>query len=127
MSLAVATLVVVAFAVLLERLDVAERARAVADRAVKSLRILRDSRLSDEEKERALQRDAAHLFGQTGMIVGLSLLALLMPLVGVWLMDRAGWVAMPEVLAILQRIDFLFAATVIGVVAYYVSLVLARE
>lgn len=127
MSLVLATLVVVAFAVLLERLSVAGRARAVADRAARSLRVLRDSELSDAEKERALRRDAVHLAGQSGMIIGLSLLALLVPLGGVWLMDRAGWVVTSDVIAILQRIDFLVAATVVGTGAYYLSLILARE
>lgn len=127
MSLILATLVVVTFAVLLERLSVAGRARAVADRASTSLLVLRESRLSDDEKERALRRNAVYLFGQSGMIIGLSLLALSLPLGGVWLMDQAGWVAMSEVVAVLQRIDFLLAATLIGAGAYYVSLLSTRK
>lgn len=127
MSLLLATLVVVVFAALLDRLNVVGRARGMADRAVRSFRVLRDSQMSDEHKERALRRDAMHLLGQSGMVVGLSLLSLFLPLGVVWLLDRAGWVALSDVMATLQRLDFLLAASLIGAGVYYVSLVLRRE
>lgn len=127
MSLALATIVVVTFAVLLERMNVAASGRAVADRATKSLLVLRDSELTDDEKELALRRDAVHLFGQFGAIVALGLLALLLPLGAVWLLDRAGWASMTDVLDVLGRVDFLVAATAIGTAAYYLSRVRFRK
>lgn len=121
MNLALATIVVVAFAVLLERMNVAASGRAVAERATKSFLVLKDSALTDDEKELALRREAVHLFGQFGAIVVLGLLALLLPLGAVWLLDRAGWASMTDVLDVLGRVDFLVAATVIGTAAYYLS------
>lgn len=121
MNLALATIVVVAFAVLLERMNVAASGRAVAERATKSLLVLKDSALTDDEKELALRREAVHLFRQFGAIVVLGLLALLLPLGAVWLLDRAGWASMTDVLDVLGRVDFLVAATVIGTAAYYLS------
>lgn len=127
MSWLLAGLVVIAFAVLLERLPLASRARTVADRACKTLETLRDSQLDDETKERTLQRNAVGLFGLAAAIIGLSLLALLLPLVMVWLLDRAGLASMSEVLAVLQRADFLVAATIVGASTYLLSRTVARR
>lgn len=120
-------LVVVTFVVLLGRLHVADRAHAVADRARRTVRFVRDAELADEEKERLLRRDAIHFFAQSGVIVGLSLLALLLPIGGLWLVDQAGWAEMPDVLSVLQRVEFLLVAAVIGAGGFYLSLVIARD
>lgn len=120
MSLLLASLVVVTFAVTIERLDLASRAREVGTRAGDCLRVLRDPALDDGAKERALRRQALHLFRLLGFLVGGSLFALLLPLFGVWLLGRAGVVEFDAVVSVLERVDFLVAATVLGALTYLV-------
>lgn len=126
MSLLLAALVVVAFCVLIERLNVAGIAREVVERTRRSLEALRDSDLDDAAKERLLRGNSLRLFGSFGTIVAVTTSSLLLPLSGVWALDRAGLAAFPEVMEILQRLDFLVAASVVGACVYYVSRRFAR-
>lgn len=126
MSILSASLVVVVFAVLLERMHVASTAGRIADEAARSLRVFRDPSLDDEARARALRRNAIRLSGLSAAITGLSVIALLLPMGGVWVLDRAGLVSLSEVWTILQRVDFLIAATVAGTSAYCVSRVVTR-
>lgn len=118
MSVVLAVLVVVAFAGAIGRLGLAERAREVGDRARTSLEVLRDPALDDDTKERRLQRQSLRLFGLLGVLTGGSVLALGLPLLGVWVLDRAGVASLAEVLGVLQRVDFLAVTTVVGAVGY---------
>jgi hypothetical protein len=52
-----------------------------------------------------------------GRIVMESALALGLPIVAVWAVDRLGLVSPPEVLGVLVRIDFLVAVSAFGVLA----------
>lgn len=118
MSFLLAALVVVAFAAVLERLDLPDRAREVGERSRKSLGVLRDSSLDDREKEEALQRHSLRLFGLLGILAGGSLLALGLPLGGVWALELAGLASLEEVLATLSRLDFLTGTTAAGFLAW---------
>lgn len=120
MNVTLAALVVVAFAVTLERLDLPDHAREVGRRAVESLEVLRDPSLADEAKEAALRRHAVRLFGLLGILVGGSALALGLPLAGVWLLDRAALASWTGVLAVLERIDFLVTVTILGLILYVI-------
>lgn len=127
MSLLLATLVVVVFSVLLQRMHVASHAREATQQASRTASLIRDPLLTDRDKERELRRNAGRLFRLSAAIAGLCLLALILPLAGVLGLDRLGWVSGTEVLAILQRLDFLAGATVVGTASYYVSLMLSRR
>lgn len=118
MNVALGALVVMAFAFALERMSLPERAREVGDRARESLRVLRHPELDDRSKEKALRRQALRLFGLVGVLVGGSLLALGLPLLGVWLLERAGVASFEGVLSVLERADFLVGAIVVGTGAY---------
>lgn len=118
MSVALAALVVVAFALALERMEIPDRAREVGDRARESLRVIRHPELDDRSKERALRRQAIRLFGLVGVLVGGSLLALGLPLLGVCLLEMAGVASFEGVLSVLGRPDFLVGATLLGTGAY---------
>lgn len=118
MSFLLATFVVVAFAVTIERLNLAARAREVVSRATDCLRVLRDPSMDDEAKERILQQHTVRLLGLLGLLVGGGILALLLPLSAVWLLELAGVTSVAVVLSVLQRIDFLVSVTVLGLVAF---------
>lgn len=120
MSFLLAALVVVVFAAVLEGLDLPDRAREVGLRSRESLDALRDPSLDDREKEEALQAHSLRLFALLGILLGGSVLALGLPLGGVWLLDRAGAASFPRVLETLSRVDFLVGATVVGLLAWSV-------
>jgi hypothetical protein len=117
-NLLLATTVVVAFAVLIERFNLMERAREVGSRALGSLQVLRDPELDDVAKEKVLRRQAVRLFGLVGILGGGSLLALGLPLLAVWLLDLGGVASLESVLAVLSSIEFLIGATIIGVMTF---------
>lgn len=118
MSLLLAALVVVAFALTLEGLDLPDRAREVGARTRESLEVLRDASLEDRAKEAALRRNSLRLFRLLGLLAGGSLLALGLPLAGVWLLELAGVASLQAVLSTLERPDFLAGATAVGIAAY---------
>lgn len=118
MSLVLAVLVAVSFSLVLERLHLPDRAREVGRRARDSLRVLRDPTLDDLAKEQALQHQAARLSILLGILLGGSLLALGIPLFAVWLLELGGVASLGSVLAVLEQIEFLVGATVVGGVAY---------
>lgn len=120
MSFLLAALVVVAFALAIERLELSERARETGRRARESLDVLRDPSLDDRQKEEALQEQARRLFGLLGILAGGSVLALGLPLAAVWLLELGGVASLEAVLDVLQRLDFLAGTAVAGVLAYLV-------
>ena len=127
MSLLLASLVVVTFAAFLERLRVGTHATKARVVAARSVSVLRDPGLTDEAKERALRRNAVELFRLGGQIVLLSALALAMPIGAVWLLDLVGAASYPEVVGVLERLDFLIAAGVVGFGVYLVSRAVSRR
>ncbi|MFB6098679.1 MAG: hypothetical protein ABEK84_06135 [Salinibacter sp.] len=118
MNLLLAVFVVAGFAVTIERLDLPARAREVGRHSTECLAVLRDDSLADVEKEAALQQRARRLFVLLGLLTGGSALALGLPLLVVWLLDRIGMGSFGGTLALLQRIDFLAATTAVGLLAY---------
>lgn len=118
MNLALAIFVVVGFAGILEYLDLPKRAQGVGKRSRDALAVLRDDSLDDREKEEALQGHARRLFGLLGILGGGSVLALGGPLVVVWGLERIGVGSFAAVLRILQRLDFLGATVVVGLLGY---------
>lgn len=118
MAWALAGLVVVLFAALIHRLRLTARAMEVASGATSCVRILRDTALDDDAKARALRRQAGRFFTLFAILVGGSALALSVPLGGVWVLDLAGVAALPDVLTVLARPDFLGATALAGLGAY---------
>lgn len=118
MSFLLAALVVVVFALVLERLRLPDRARETGRRARKSMDVLRDPSLDDRDKESALQEQSLRLFRLLGILLGGSLLALGLPLLGVWLLELAGVSSLAAVLDVLERPDFLLGTVVVGVGGY---------
>lgn len=115
MSFVLAALVVVTFAAVLGWLDLPERAREATARARDSLEVLRDPSLDDRAKEEALQRQSLRLFRLLGVLAGGSVLALGLPLAGIWLLELGGAASLEAVLSVLERPDFLAGTTAIGI------------
>lgn len=118
MSLLLATFVVVGFAAIIEVLDLPEYAREVAALNRECFAVLGNDSLDDRTKESTLQRLAGRLFILLGILTGGSALALGGPLALVWALEAAGLASFSAVLTILQRLDFLAGATVVGLAAY---------
>lgn len=118
MSLLLASLVVLAFAVATELLGLPSRAREVAHRGRECVHVLRDPSLDDRAKERALQAEALQLFRLSLLLVLGGVSALLLPLGAVWLLDATGVGSFDGVLLVLQRLDFLGVVLLAGLVVY---------
>lgn len=118
MNFALAILVVVGFATTIDLLNLPAHAREVGQRNTDCLNVLRDASLTDDAKERALQRHARRLFVLLGILVGGSFLALFLPLLAVWLLDEVGVGSFHTVLSVLQRFDFLAGTMVVGLLGY---------
>lgn len=114
MSFGLAVFVVIAFAVTIERLDLPKKAREVGSRATASLELLRDPSLTDDHKERALQREAVQLLRLFAILAGGGLLAIILPLAAVWGLDLLGLTSLGAVLSVLERIDFLVGVSLVA-------------
>lgn len=117
MSLVLGVGVVLTFAVLVDRLSLPDRAREGARVARDCLDILGDPELHDRDKEKRLQRRSIRLFQLLGILTGGSALALGVPLLAVWLLERTGVSSLASVLSTLQEPVFLLGTTVVGIFA----------
>lgn len=120
MSLALAILVVAAFGATVAGLGLPGDAREAAERARGCWAVLRDPSLDDDAKERRMRSEARRLFALSGRLGGGAVLALALPLLGVWALERAGVASLPSVLGVLGRADFLLATTVAGLAGWAV-------
>lgn len=93
-----ATLLVVIFAALVQRLGLMKRGEDVVSIALDSLGVIGSSALSDEEKETKLQRNSIKLFGLFFTLAWLGGIALLLPMGLLWLCDKLGWLSFNSVL-----------------------------
>ena len=74
--------------------------------------------MSDREKEDALQGHARRLFVLLGILGGDCLLALGAPFGVVWLLGLMGLTSFWDVVAVLERIDFLVGTVLVGGIGY---------
>lgn len=120
MNVTLAFFVVIGFAAILEYLSLPDHAREVRDRSNRSLEVLRDDSLSDQEKEETLQHQSGQLFRLLGILVVGSVLALGLPLGIVWILAQVGIGSFWGTIDILERIDFIMGVTVAGLLGYFV-------
>ncbi len=120
MNFVLASFVVVGFAVTIDLLGLVDQAIKVGQRSRESFQVLRDSTMSDREKEEAMQDQSRKLFVLFGILLGGSGLALALPLAIVWLLGQAGIGTFTSTLATLSRVDFLIGVTVVGIPIYLI-------
>ncbi len=121
MSLALAILVVIGFALILDRTGLLRYSAEAGSRARESLRLASDKSLGDDVKEERLQAEAVRLFGLLGRILLLGCLAGILPLGAVWLFGLFGVGSLSQVLLVLQRVDFILATAVVGGVGFWIA------
>ena len=113
--------VVVLFVVLIYALRVVPMAREAIALASGAVRIMRDPSIEDEIKEEQLQRRSLRLFGQLALLVAGFSAALVLPLVMIWLLERAAVVSLEAVTRILLRWDFIALSSAACVAIYLLA------
>lgn len=119
MNLFLACAVIVGFAALLERLPVQALVGDVKAEAEHAMAVLRNGSLDDESRGRNLRQSSLRLTRLALATAGLGAVALLAPLGVVRLLEIAGLGSLDGVLEILERSDFLFAATLVGIATFF--------
>lgn len=114
MTWAAALFVVVAFVVLAQLLRVPARAARVIKHSRDAVADLRNSELSDLEKERAMQVHAKGLFVLFVFLTVSAATALAVPIGLIALLDAADLVELDAVLETGLSWEFLFVATIVG-------------
>jgi len=115
---AAALAAVACFIIAFERLGVVAVARGAMRSALDASRVMRDARLSDEEKERAVRASSLVLLRSFGSITIRSAAALAISLLPVLALQAAGLAALPAVNRLLLSWQGLLLASVTVAVAY---------
>lgn len=115
---AAAIFVVVAFVCIVRLLGVPARAAEVVRQVRDAAGVLRDKTRSDLDKERALRAAALRLFVLSILLAALVGIAVGVPLGAIALLDLTGAVAMPAVLELTLRADFLLVTTGLGLALF---------
>ena len=114
MALIGASLVVLGFATLAHLMNLVPKSMSVLDHSRGAVAVLRDSNLSDDEKESALQASALGLLRLLIQLLVGSAVAALVPIGVIWLLDVLGLMSFEAVLDMLANWRFLLAATLVG-------------
>lgn len=115
MTYAGAIFLVIGFIIVASALGVIARAKEVVARSKQSLRDLRDPALDDDAKEKLIQGHAVRLFALFGILVGIAVAALGVPVLMVWLADRLGLVSLEAVLALTVSWQFIVIVLVASI------------
>lgn len=89
---------VAGFMALMTVFRLADRNRDVMAVASRSLSVIGNSALTDDEKEQALRRHAKQLFALLLLVTLGGLGALLLPIGVLWALDRLGWLSLDSIL-----------------------------
>ena len=115
-----AAFLVFGFIVLIRVFGVVEKSGNVVVVARRSFGVIRNSDLSDEAKEAALQKDAKHFFRLFLVLAFGGAGALLLPPGLLWVFDRLGWISLESVFAVALSPVFLIASGVLAILAFLV-------
>ena len=119
MSIIGAVLLVVGFLVIIKYLKVIEKSSQVISIAKRSIVIVKDSEMSDLQKEIAMQKFAKELLFLFLIITAGSILALAIPFALVWIMELAGLLSIQSVIALTLTWEFILASIVISIVVFW--------
>lgn len=120
MSYVGAILLVMGFLVLINYLKVIEKSSKVIGIAKQSIVIVRDSEISDLQKERAMQKYAKELLLLFLFITAASLLALAIPFALVWLMELVGLLSIESVITTTLSWDFIVGSIVLSIIVIWI-------
>ena len=118
MSSLAALLLIVVFMLLLIVSKVPRHASRAFNRSRQALADMRSDTLTEEQKERAVQKHAIALFGSFALVTALSIVALSLPAGVAWLLARAKLLDFDATLAATLSWPVLLAATAIGVALF---------
>lgn len=121
MNILGATLIVIVFAVLLHLLGLVQRTREVLTIGREASNTLRDTTISDSEKERRMQQSSLRMFRLLALLIIGTAVALTAPLALLWTMQFAGLLSVENVLQMFVRWDFIVGASILGIAAYIAS------
>ncbi|MGB1128934.1 MAG: sulfotransferase [Haloferula sp.] len=85
----------------------------------RSLAIVRDDSLDLEIKEQELQKNSLHMLRLFVILTGGAAVALLLPYGAVWLVDRAGWVSIDDVMARAVSMPVLIGGSLLTLLALF--------
>lgn len=122
-----AVLVIVLFVILLNVVRLVPRTREVLSIGQQAVDTLRDSTLTDDEKEHAMRQSSLRLVRLLLILAGGTLVAILLPLVLIWLLELAGIFTVAGVLDMFLRWDFIIGGSVVGIATYIVSVKWFRQ
>lgn len=116
-----ALFLVIGFIVIFKVFDLVERSRRVIGIARQAVGDLRDSAMSEDDKEVAMQAHAKRLFALFFIITVGAFAAVFAPIALVWAFDALGWVSLDAVLAVALSWPFVLGASVVIVAAIIVQ------
>ena len=105
-----ATVMVILFAILLHVLGLVQTTKQVVAISQAASSTLRNTLLSDAEKERLMQQSSIQLFRLLAVLILRTAVALVAPLAGILTVEG--------VLRMLARWDFIIAASILGILVY---------
>ena len=113
-----ATVMVILFAILLHVLGLVQTTKQVVAIGQAASSTLRNTTLSDAEKERLMRQSSIRLFGLLAVLILGTSVALAAPLAVIWLLQLAGLLTVRGVFEMLARWDFIIAASILGILVY---------
>lgn len=116
-----AIFLVVGFVVLIRLFGLVERSGDVLKVSRRSWEVIRNSTLSDEAKEKALQQDAKQLLRLFLMLVVGGAAAVFLPIGVLWACDRIGWISLDSVFAVALSPVFLIGSGVLALLALFIG------
>lgn len=117
----VSALLVLIFIVLVRRFQLVENSKIVLAVARRSVDVIRNPDITDDDKEAALQNDAKQLFR---LFVLLSLggaATVLVPVALLWLSDKVGFLSTVSVLAVALSPTFISISIIVSIFVMYLS------
>ncbi len=114
-----AAFLVFGFVFLIQRFGVVEKSGEVVAISRRSFGVVRDSTLTDEVKEAALQRDAKQLLGLFLVLTTGAAAAMLIPAGLLWVCDWFGWLSLDAVFSVTVSPVFLVTSSVLTVFVFF--------
>ncbi len=116
-----AIFLVIGFVFVLKVLKLVEKSTRVVNISKQAVAELRDTELSEDAKEAAMQSHAVQLLGLFVLITIGGIAAIFLPLAIVWGLDRLQLVSLDGVLEVAFSWPFIIAATVLIVLAMVIK------